>query len=116
MFKDKLSALNLEKSVQLALPSKIVEKVNACLGEDAAYAADELVELSEEILSHVAAVGFQLYLQGGPQKEVFNDFLLQLFTSSSHTYNAGPLYRWAAHMIQESTEVRHSGRFRFFGK
>ena len=71
------------------------------LNEDEAYVADELVSLSEEILIQIAAIGISAYLSQPKQKQVFNDFILQLFTSKSHTYNAGPLYRWAANMVKE---------------
>ena len=36
-----------------------------------------------------------------PALIIYNDFLLQLFTTKSHAYNAGPLYRWAANMMRE---------------
>jgi hypothetical protein len=69
---------------------------------DDAYAADELVELGEEILSQLAALGIAVYLQQDKQKEVFNDFLITLFLSNGHAYNAGPLYRWAANMLKDA--------------
>ena len=72
------------------------------LNEEDAYAADELVELGEEILCQLAAFGFATYLQQPKQKEVYNDFLINLFTSKGHDYNAGPLYRWAANMLLEA--------------
>jgi hypothetical protein len=37
-----------------ALPHSIVAKIAAVNAEDSAYAADELVELAEEILQHIA--------------------------------------------------------------
>jgi hypothetical protein len=92
----------------------ITEKIAAVNAEDPAYAADELVELAEEILQQIAAVGMVQYLKHTPQKEVYNDFLIQLFNSSGHDYNAGPLYRWAANMIKECGETRNSPRFAFF--
>lgn len=85
------------------LPPRLTEKIQAVEEEkDDAYAADELVELGEEILSQLAAMGIALYLQQAKQKEVFNDFLISLFLSNGHAYNAGPLYRWAANMIKEA--------------
>jgi hypothetical protein len=81
------------------LTPRLFNKIEAVQSEEDAYAADELVELGEEILSQLAAIGFAVYLQQPNQKEVFNDFLINLFTSSGHDHNAGPLYRWAANMI-----------------
>jgi hypothetical protein len=85
------------------LPPRLNQKINALQSEeDDAYAADELVELGEEILSQLAAMGIAVYLQQAKQKEVFNDFLISLFLSNGHAYNAGPLYRWAANMIKDA--------------
>jgi len=85
----------------LNLPLSIKERIKDVLNEDESYAADELVSLSEEILLQVAAIGISAYLSQPKQKQVFNDFILQLFTSKSHAYNAGPLFRWAANMLKE---------------
>ena len=95
-------------------PPSILEKIAAVNAEDPSYAADELGELAEEILQQIAAVGMLQYLNFAPQKEVYNDFLIQLFNSSGHDYNAGPLYRWAANMVKECSETRNSSRFAFF--
>lgn len=85
------------------LPPRLTQKIRAVEEEkDDAYAADELVQLGEEILSQLAAMGIAVYLQQAKQKEVFNDFLISLFLSNGHAYNAGPLYRWAANMIKEA--------------
>ena len=84
------------------LPPRLNQKIQAVQSEDDAYAADELVELGEEILSQLAAMGIAVYLQQAKQKEVFNDFLISLFLSNGHAYNAGPLYRWAANMIKDA--------------
>ncbi|MEN9399151.1 MAG: hypothetical protein RL632_252 [Bacteroidota bacterium] len=86
----------------LCLPPRLNQKIEAVQSEDEAYAADELVELGEEILSQLAAMGIAVYLEQNKQKEVFNDFLISLFLSNGHTYNAGPLYRWAANMLKEA--------------
>jgi hypothetical protein len=83
------------------LPSALKEAINEVLNEDEAYVADELVELCETVLLEIAALGIAAYLNQPNQKSVYNDFLLQLFTTKSHAYNAGPLYRWAANMIKE---------------
>ncbi len=83
-------------------PPRLLHAIEAVQSEDDAYASDELVELGEEILSHLAARGFAAYLQQAKQKSVFNDFLISLFLSNGHAYNAGPLYRWAANMLNEA--------------
>ena len=83
------------------LPLALKEAINEVLNEDEAYVADELVELCENVLLELAALGMAAYLNQPNQKSVYNDFLLQLFTTKSHAYNAGPLYRWAANMIKE---------------
>lgn len=85
------------------LPPRLTKKIQAVEEEkDDAYAADELVELGEEILSQLAAMGIAVYLQQEKQKEVFNDFLISLFLSNGHAYNAGPLYRWAANLLKDA--------------
>jgi hypothetical protein len=86
----------------LNLPLPLQTKISAVQSEDDADAADELVELGEEILSQLAAMGIAAYLKQPKQKEVFNDFLISLFLSDGHSYNAGPLYRWAANMLKEA--------------
>lgn len=85
------------------LPPRLNQKIEVVKIEvDDAYAADELVELGEEILSQLASMGIAVYLQQAKQKEVFNDFLISLFLSNGHAYNAGPLYRWAANMLKDA--------------
>ena len=84
------------------LPPRLIQKIEAVQSEEDAYAADELVDLGEEILSQLAAMGIAVYLQQAKQKDVFNDFLISLFLSNGHVYNAGPLYRWAANMIKDA--------------
>ena len=52
--------------------------IGAALNEQEAYAADELVELAEEVLKQIAAVGIAHYLSHGDlHKEVYNDYLVQ---------------------------------------
>ena len=84
-----------------AIPQLLKERIQEVIDEDEVYVADELVELCEAILLQLAAYGITAYLMQAKQKSVYNDFLLQLFTTKSHAYNAGPLYRWAANMIKE---------------
>ena len=83
------------------IPDSINEKIKEIMDEDEAYVADELVELCDEILIQLASLGIALYLSQKKQDENFNDFIIQLFTNRAHYYNAGPLYRWSAHMIKD---------------
>lgn len=110
----KLQSEPLLVSSKLNLPQRILLKIAACREEEEEYAADELVELAEEILHQIAAIGYLHYLNQEPQREVYNDFLIQLFNSSGHDYNAGPLYRWAANMVKENADLQRSGHYRFF--
>ena len=70
------------------LPSVIKGAIKEVLDEDEAYVADELVELSELVLLELAALGIAAYLNQPKQKSVYNDFLLQLFTTKSHIFNS----------------------------
>ena len=79
------------------IPQRVNNLVKEVLEEDPAYVADELVELSEEILLQLSALGMSMYLEQSIQKDVFNDFIIDLFTTKSHSYNAGPLFKWTAH-------------------
>lgn len=94
------------------LPSSINNLIKNIMDEDDAYVADELVELCEEILLQLSAVGISIYLSQKSQKEVFNDFIIDLFTSKANSFNAGPLYKWAAHMLKDlkdekSKNIKH---------
>lgn len=84
------------------LPNRLQTKIEAVRQESDDYAADELIELGEEILSQLAAMGLASYLQQEKQKDTFNDFVISLFLSNGHEYNAGPLYRWVANMLKEA--------------
>ena len=96
---------NLEKYYSHPkLSSSINNLIKEVIDEDEAYVADELVELSEQILLELASIGISVYLSQPNQKEVFNDFIIELFTSKSNSYNSGPLYRWSAHMIRELSD------------
>lgn len=97
-----LSSTSLVSSINYNLPTSVKHKLELCLDEDVSYAADELVELSEQILTQLAAIGFAVYLKQPNQKSVYNDFLINLFTSADNSYNAGPLYKWAVNMIKDS--------------
>ena len=97
-----LSSTSLVNAINYVLPISLKHKIELCIYEDPSYAADELVELAEEILSQLAAIGFATYLKQPKQKSVYNDFLINLFTSGGHSYNAGPLYKWATNMIKDA--------------
>ena len=84
------------------LPNRLQTKIEAVQSEVEEYAADELIELGEEILSQLAAMGLAVYLQLEKQQETFNDFVISLFLSNGHEYNAGPLYRWVGNMLKEA--------------
>ncbi|MFM7912329.1 MAG: hypothetical protein ACKO9W_09120, partial [Bacteroidota bacterium] len=85
------------------------------MNEQEAYAADELVVLAEEVLLQVASVGISHYLAHGDlHKEVYNDYLVQLFTSAGHDHNAGPVYRWAANMVKDCPVLTKSPSYAFF--
>ena len=98
------------------LPLIIKDTIQEVFNEDESYVADELVELSEVVLLELAALGIAAYLNQPYQKSVYNDFLLQLFTTKSHAYNAGPLYRWAANMIKELDTKEAKYFTHFFGR
>ncbi len=86
----------------IQVPTSLKQKIELVIAEEDAYAADKLVELGNEILIQLAARGVAAYLQQEKQKEVFNDFLISLFLSDGHNYNAGVLYRWAANMLKDA--------------
>lgn len=113
-----LSSPSLEKAHALFAPNtRIAQAIHTALEElrkDAAYAADELVVLAEELLNQLAAIGFVKYINSDFQKEMYNDFILELFNSSGHDYNAGPLFRWAANMIRENSELKNTSLYGFF--
>ncbi len=94
----------------LQIPNKrIREKIaDVCNEDDLNYAADELLLLSEEILSQVSAFGVCLYLQlgGVKQKEWNNDYILQdLFLNKGHQ-NAGPIFYKVRDIVNEiRTEI-----------
>ena len=92
----------LNQRISSSFAPNLLRKIHAVLEEEDSYAADELVELSEEMLSQLAAIGFAVYLQQPNQKAVYNDFLINLFTAGGDSYNAGPLYKWAVNMIKDS--------------
>lgn len=116
MANNKLKWKHLKKAIDLNLPTGIHSKLMDVKNEDIQYAADELVELAEEILNHITALGMIYYLKSKKQKEVYNDFLIQLFNSSGHDYNAGPLFRWTANMLKELEDEIPKEHYQFFWK
>jgi hypothetical protein len=79
-----------------------IKMLDVC-NEHPEYAADELLLLSEEILSQVSAYGVCLYLQHGGelQTEKNNDYILHdLFLHEGHQ-NAGPIFYCIRGIIQE---------------
>ena len=65
------------------LPLSIKDRIKDVLNEDEAYAADELVSLSEEILLQIAAIGLSAYLSQPKQKQVFSTNSTFLLSKSS---------------------------------
>ncbi len=109
-----MTSASLHDAQQLPIGDRLRLRIQAALGEDPAYAADELVELAEEVLLQIAAVGIAHYVKEAPQKEVYNDFLLGLLSEGGHHLNAGPIYRWAANMIKECPKAQTSNFYSYF--
>ena len=65
-----LQSESLSAALKSYAGTRIGEKVKAVLSEDERYAADEIVELAEEILANIAAIGFTHYINSKHQKEV----------------------------------------------
>jgi hypothetical protein len=111
-----LSSPKLQVSLGLYAGNiRIKNLINKALNESEAYAADELVELAEEVLKQIAAVGISHYISNGDlHREVYNDYLMQLFTSSGNDQNAGPIFRWVANMVKDCPVLRQNLAFSFF--
>lgn len=111
---ERIKSPHLEKAlVMYASKGRLHQCIRAVLEEDADYAADEIIALSEEVLSSFAAVGFSRYLLSEDQDEVYNDFLFGLFNGAGSGYNAGPLFRWAANMVLQCVSPEEDA-FKFF--
>ena len=85
------------------IPSERLKKriIDVC-EEELQFVADELLLLSEEILSQVSAFGICLYLQKGAQKQNdrSNDYILHdLFLNREHQ-NAGPIFFNVCDIVQ----------------
>lgn len=116
MEKRPIRSLHLEAALNLYPNNHRLQRaIRAVLEEQEAYAADELVVLAEEVLMQIASVGIAHYLAHGDlHKEVYNDYLVQLFTSLGHDHNAGPVYRWAANMVKDCPVLTKSPSYAFF--
>ena len=98
------------------LPKRLTMALEAVRSEEDALAADELVVLGEEILLHLAALGISVYLGQEKQRSALNDFATDLFLSNGSQYNAGPIWRWVAHMIQDAQGPQAEALRPFFWK
>ena len=83
--------------------TRIKSKMLDVCDEDMHYVADELLLLSEEILSQISAYGVCLYLVkgGNIQSEQNNDYILhKLFLFDGHQ-NAGPVFNETCKIIKD---------------
>lgn len=97
---------------------RLREKMHDVCEEQPEYAADELLLLSEEILSQVSAYGVCLYLQfgGDLQTEKSNDYILHdLFLHDGHQ-NAGPVFYSVRGLVQELSTVLSDKQNELFNK
>lgn len=104
----------LTRALRNPLSERLRSKITAALNEETAYAADELVDVAEEVLRHLAALAITHYLRESPQKEIYNDFLLELLEEGGHQLNAGPIYRWAANMIKDCPMAQSSRFYSYY--
>jgi hypothetical protein len=86
MKKNNLHAHSIEAALQFPLPKRILTLAKNCLNEEEAYAADELVELSEEHLNQLALIGIDSYIKRSVHKDAYNYLLLLLLNSWGHDY------------------------------
>ena len=99
--------LGFQKYSENLLNDRLRKKMLDVCNEHPDYVADELLLLSEEILSQVSAYGVCLYLQKGGilQTEKNNDYILHdLFLHDGHQ-NAGPVFYNVCNLVQELTAV-----------
>lgn len=92
-----------------------VKMLEVC-DERLSYAADELLLLSEEILSQVSAYGVCLYFQNGGvlQTEKNNDLILhELFLHRGHQ-NAGPIFYKVRDIVNEIRTEIPENEFKLF--
>ena len=90
-----------------AYPARIYSLIEELNLETLEYLADELLLLSEEILSQVSAYGVYLYLKygGDLQTEKNNDYILhELFLNEGHQ-NAGSVFYHVRGLVQELSTV-----------
>lgn len=99
--------MNMHLETNHDYPNRIKLLVDDVNRETLEYLADELLLLSEEILSQVSAYGVCLYLQhgGNLQTEKNNDYILHdLFLHEGHQ-NAGPVFYRVCKIVQELSAV-----------
>lgn len=108
--------MKLEVNYTGPLPNRLAEALEGVRSEDDALAADELVVLGEEILLHLAALGMAAYLAQDRQQAALNDFIADLFLSDGHQFNAGPIWRWVAHMVRQAEGPQVEALQPFFWK
>ena len=99
--------MNMHLETNHDYPNRIKLLVDDVNRETLEYLADELLLLSEEILSQVSAYGVLLYLQhgGNLQTEKNNDYILHdLFLHEGHQ-NAGPVFYRVRKIVQELSAV-----------
>jgi len=104
MNKEQIDIFEKFRKLTLSFPNEILKsKMHSVCNEQLEYLADELLLLSEEILSQVSAYGVCLYLQHGGdlQTEKNNDYILHdLFLHEGHQ-NAGPIFYRVRDLVQE---------------
>jgi hypothetical protein len=96
--------------------TRIKSKMLDVCDEDMHYVADELLLLSEEILSQISAYGVCLYLVkgGNIQSEQNNDYILhKLFLFDGHQ-NAGPVFNETCKIIKGIQSNLSSEEFEIF--
>jgi len=99
--------MNMHLETNHDYPNRIKLLVDEVNRETKEYLADELLLLSEDILSHVSAYGVCLYLQhgGNLQTEKNNDYIMHdLFLNEGHQ-NAGPIFYRVRNIVQELSAV-----------
>jgi hypothetical protein len=110
---------SLARAVDLPISDRLKARIASLRDELESHpdkAADEVVELTDEILRNLAAAGFVHYLKNNGQSDSHNDALLSRLLSTEGV-NAAPLYKQAAAAVLD-TDPSPSGDpafLRFFG-
>lgn len=117
MNKEQIDILEKFRMLAISFPNEILkDKMHAVCNEQLEYLADELLLLSEEILSQVSAYGVCLYLQNGGdlQSEKNNDYILHdLFLHDGHQ-NAGPIFKSICEIIDDVKDNLTSSEIELF--